>query len=154
MITSPRGEAGAVGTDDGQASTHLEELTASTCRQLLAEHTVGRVGFDSDGGSVIFPVNYQLVDDAIVFRTSPAGTLAQLRRRTSVAFEVDGIDEGGHRGWSVLVSGFAEVVTNDHQLAQLWQTGPVPWARGTRNLFVAIRLDSVTGRRIRGPWVD
>src|SRR6476661_276070 len=69
-----------------------EELTSATCRQLLAEHTVGRVGFHSAGGSVIIPVNYQMVNDAVVFRTSPAGVLAQLRRRTSVAFEVDDID--------------------------------------------------------------
>jgi nitroimidazol reductase NimA-like FMN-containing flavoprotein (pyridoxamine 5'-phosphate oxidase superfamily) len=152
-MTAPRREAAAQPVE-GRGSPHLEELTPATCRQLLAEHTVGRVGFHSAGGSVIIPVNYQMVNDDVVFRTSPAGTLAELRRRTSVAFEVDDIDEVGHRGWSVLVRGYAEVVTNDHQLTQLWQTGPVPWASGTRNLFVAIRAEAVTGRRIRGPSTD
>lgn len=152
-MTSPHRDAGDAEPGGGRGSPHLEELTAETCRQLLAEHAVGRVGFHSDGGSVIFPVTYRMVDDTVVFRTSPAGTLAQLRRRTSVAFEVDDIDERA-RGWSVLVSGHPEVVTNDHRLTQLWQTGPVPWASGTRNLFIAISMESVTGRRIRGPWVD
>lgn len=133
---------------------HLEELSPSTCRDLLAQHAVGRVGFAENGGPVILPVNYRIADTTIVFRTSPAGMLSQLRRRTAVAFEVDGIDESSQRGWSVLGRGFAEGVTGDHQLTQLWQSGPVPWAGGTRNLFIAITLDELTGRRVRGPWVD
>lgn len=153
-MTQTAGGTAAEQSDGRRGRAHLEELPPDTCRLLLEEHGVGRVGFDSTGGPVILPVNYQIVNESIVFRTSPAGTLAQLRRRTPVAFEVDGIDETSHRGWSVLVRGFAEVVTSDHQLTQLWRTGPVPWASGTRNLFIALTCESVTGRRIRGAWVD
>ncbi|GAA3711245.1 hypothetical protein GCM10022204_32490 [Microlunatus aurantiacus] len=135
-------------------AAHLEELPTPVCRRLLGEHVAGRVGFAERGGPVILPVNYRPYGDGVVFRTSPTGVLSQLRRRTAVAFEVDGIDEAGQSGWSVLGRGFAEVVTRDHQLTQLWQSGPTPWAQGTRNLFIAVTFESLTGRRVRGPWAD
>ncbi len=144
------------GRDSGEGAlpAHLEELSPAACRELLGRHVIGRVGFTEHGGPVILPVNYRLDGDTVVFRTSPTGTLAQLRRRTAVAFEVDGVDEDAHRGWSVLGRGFAEAVTSDHVLVALWEDGPVPWAGGTRNLFIALTLESLTGRRVRGPWAD
>ena len=87
-----------------------------------------------------------------MFRTSPYGMLSELRRRTAVAFEVDGIDEPTETGWDVLGRGFAEAVTGDYPLTQLWRSGPSPWAAGTRNLFIAITLTSLTGRIVRGPF--
>jgi hypothetical protein len=51
-----------------------------------------------------------------------------LVRRTSVAFEIDGIDEHNKSGWSVLVPGFAEAMAHNCLLASAWETGPVPWA--------------------------
>lgn len=133
---------------------HFEELSRSECEALLQEHVVGRVGFCGGAGPLIVPVNYRLCAGQIVFRTSPYGMLAELRRRTPVAFEVDGIDERAERGWDVLALGSAEAVTQDHTLAELWRSGPVPWAKGTRTLFVAITPTSITGRVVRGAFVD
>jgi Pyridoxamine 5'-phosphate oxidase len=53
-------------------------------------------------------VTYQFRHGSVIFRTSPAGVLSGLVRRTSVAFEIDNIDEQNKSGWSVLVLGFAE----------------------------------------------
>lgn len=89
-----------------------------------------------------------------MFRTSPYGLLSALERHARVAFEVDDIDEDGQMGWSVLVTGSAEKVTRQYTLTTLWKEGPVPWASGTRNLFIAITPDSSTGRKARAPFAD
>ena len=135
-------------------SSHLRELTWAECEKLLQQHVVGRVGFCGAAGPLIVPVNYRFYTGQVVFRTSPYGMLSELMRRTPVAFEIDGIDEPAETGWDVLGRGFAEAVTLDHHLTQLWSSGPVPWAKGTRNLFIAITLTTLTGRVIRGAFAD
>ena len=135
-------------------SSHLRDLPRSACEELLGQHIVGRVAFCGAAGPVILPVNYRLHNEQVVFRTSPYGTLSELRRRTPVAFEIDGIDESAATGWDVLGCGFAEAVTGDHTLSQLWRTGPIPWAAGTRSLFIAITLTSLSGRTVRGAFAD
>jgi hypothetical protein len=135
-------------------SSHFEELTQVQCEELLQQHVVGRVAFCGTAGPLILPVNYRVSTGQIVFRTSPYGVLSELRRRTAVAFEIDGVDESAEMGWDVLGLGFAEAVTSEHSVNQLWRDGPVPWAKGSRNLFVAITLTSLTGRVVRGAFAD
>jgi nitroimidazol reductase NimA-like FMN-containing flavoprotein (pyridoxamine 5'-phosphate oxidase superfamily) len=100
-------------------------------------------------GPQILPVTYQYRNGSLVFRTSPVGVLSGLVRRTSVAFEIDGIDEHNKSGWSVLVLGFAEAMAHNYLLASAWETGPVPWADGTRNLFIEIKPRKMSGRVVR-----
>jgi nitroimidazol reductase NimA-like FMN-containing flavoprotein (pyridoxamine 5'-phosphate oxidase superfamily) len=80
--------------------------------------------------------------------------LSSLGRHTRVAFEIDDIDEERESGWSVLVLGSAERVTREYTLTSLWKDGPVPWAEGTRNLFIMITPETITGRAVRAPFVD
>ena len=137
-----------------RGSSHFRELTRAECEERLQEHVVGRVGFCGAAGPLILPVNYRVHTGQVVFRTSAYGMLAELRRRTPVAFEVDGIDEPAETGWDVLGRGTAEAVMHDHLLTELWGSGPIPWAKGTRNMFIAITLTSLTGRVIRGPFAN
>ena len=137
-----------------RGSSHFRELTRAECEEWLQEHVVGRVGFCGAAGPLILPVNYRVHTGQVVFRTSAYGLLSELRRRTPVAFEIDGIDEPAETGWDVLGRGTAEAVMHDHVLTELWGSGPIPWAKGTRNLFIAITLTSLTGRVIRGPFAD
>ena len=137
-----------------RGSSHFRELTRAECEERLQEHVVGRVGFCGAAGPLILPVNYRVHTGQVVFRTSAYGMLAELRRRTPVAFEIDGIDEPAETGWDVLGRGTAEGVMHDHLLTELWGSGPIPWAKGTRNMFIAITLTSLTGRVIRGPFAD
>jgi hypothetical protein len=90
----------------------------------------------------------------VIFRTSPYGPLAGLVRRTSVAFEIDSIDEQDKSGWSVLLLGFAEAMAHDYLLTAAWETGPVPWADGVRNLFIEITPRKISGRSIRSASTD
>jgi nitroimidazol reductase NimA-like FMN-containing flavoprotein (pyridoxamine 5'-phosphate oxidase superfamily) len=136
-------------SEEGPPTGSFGELSEAECKQLLAQHTAGRVGFMVGDGPQILPVTYQYRTGSVIFRTSPYGPLAGLVRRTSVAFEIDGIDEQNKSGWSVLVLGFAEAMAHDHLLASPWDTGPVPWADGVRNLFIEIKPRKISGRAVR-----
>ncbi|WP_270887559.1 pyridoxamine 5'-phosphate oxidase family protein [Pedococcus sp. 5OH_020] len=140
-MTSPQEQKPSTG--------NLAELSETDCRDLLAQHTVGRVGFVAAEGPQILPVTYQYRTGSVIFRTSRYGPLAGLARRTPVAFEIDGIDEQDKSGWSVLVLGFAEAIAHDHLLTSAWETGPVPWADGVRNLFIEIKPRKISGRSVR-----
>jgi uncharacterized protein len=136
-----------------RAPSRFVELSENECIKLLAEQTVGRIGFMTPDGPQILPVSYQYRFGSVIFRTSPAGALAGLTQRTSVAFEVDKVDERGRSGWSVLVLGFAEAMVHNYLLASTWETSPVPWADGTRNLFIEIKPRKISGRSVHAPTV-
>jgi hypothetical protein len=96
---------------------------------------------------MIMPMNFTLSDERIVFRTLAHGAAARAVT-TAVAFEVDDIDDFLEAGWSVVVSGTAELLTEE-ELARLSGGGaPDPWVEGPRTLFVAIPIDQVSGRQL------
>jgi hypothetical protein len=65
------------------------------------------------------------------------------------SFQVDEIAEASQAGWSVLVVGVAEWVTDTEELREIWgQEEPQPWAEGERNVLVSIRPSTDTGRRV------
>jgi uncharacterized protein len=136
--------------DQKPSSGNFTELSEAECKELLTQHTAGRVGFMAPEGPQILPVTYQYRNDTVIFRTSPFGPLSGLVRRTSVAFEIDDIDEENKSGWSVLVLGFAEAMAHNYLLTSAWETGPVPWAEGTRNLFIEIKPRKISGRAVQG----
>jgi uncharacterized protein len=134
--------------DQKPSRSNFTELSDAECQELLAQHTAGRVGFMAPDGPQILPVTYQYRNGSVIFRTSPVGVLSGLVQRTSVAFEIDGIDEQDKSGWSVLVLGFAEAMAHNYLLTAAWETGPVPWADGTRNLFIEIKPRKISGRSV------
>ena len=138
---------------DAGRTGRFVELTKEDCREKLAGRTTGRVGWTSGSGQCILPVTYALHADKVVFRTSPYGVLSQLTRPTDVAFEVDEVDERSGQGWSVLIQGRTERVVLPSDLVALWaDPGLVPWAPGTRIIFVAVTPQTVSGRSVRAPF--
>ncbi|QJS13854.1 DUF1918 domain-containing protein [Streptomyces argyrophyllae] len=135
----------------GHALLHpqLRDLAPEECRTLLSTHGVGRVAVSaSDGRPAVVPVNYEIVADAIVFRTAP-DSVAAAAAETEVAFEVDHVDDAMSQGWSVLAVGPASVVTEPEAVHRLTQHAhTTPWAGGEREMWVSIRPTSLTGRRI------
>jgi uncharacterized protein len=135
--------------NQNRSTSNFDELSEEKCKELLAQHTAGRIGFLAPDGPQILPVTYQFRNGSVIFRTSPVGPLSGLIRRTSVAFEIDAIDEQQHSVWSVLVLGFAEAMAHNYLLSAAWETGPVRWADGTRNLFIEIKPRKISGRAVR-----
>ncbi|MER8162024.1 pyridoxamine 5'-phosphate oxidase family protein [Streptomyces sp. NPDC094472] len=128
---------------------HLMELDPTECRARLATHGVGRISVSTSRGPAIIPVNYSVIDDAVVFRTAPDASPVAAAG-TDVAFEVDHIDEALSQGWSVLVVGRARQVTEPAAARELADKAfTTPWPGGSRDLWLRIEPTSVTGRRIQ-----
>src|SRR5262245_52003398 len=99
-------EARAMATGDRV----YEELSVGECLALLATHRFGRIAVVVDGRPVLFPVNYALEGDSVVFRTAP-GTKLSGAALGHVAFEIDGVDDATQTGWSVIVQGVGSEIT-------------------------------------------
>jgi nitroimidazol reductase NimA-like FMN-containing flavoprotein (pyridoxamine 5'-phosphate oxidase superfamily) len=135
---------------DGRAGSDptFTELTVQECRELLSTHGMGRVARPTVSGPVIVPVNYSVVDGAIVYRTAP-GAMPSRAAGCQVTFEIDRIDEAFAEGWSVLALGRARAVTDADDVRRLTEHAfSTPWAGGSREEWVRIDALSLTGRRI------
>jgi nitroimidazol reductase NimA-like FMN-containing flavoprotein (pyridoxamine 5'-phosphate oxidase superfamily) len=129
-------------TDNG-----LELLPPEECRALLGRASVGRVGVTVAALPAIFPVNYALLGDDIVFLTGEGTKLRAAAQQAVVAFEVDDVDAAGG-GWSVLLVGMASEITDPAERASAEALGLEPLAGGRRDHFVRIRPEFITGRRV------
>ncbi|HEV7525605.1 MAG TPA: pyridoxamine 5'-phosphate oxidase family protein [Acidimicrobiia bacterium] len=92
-----------------------ESLSEAECRRLLGCHTLGRVGITNGGLPLIVPVHYVYDDGVIVFRTGAGTKLRTATNGDVLAFEVDAYDTETGRGWSVMVTGRATVLTTGHR---------------------------------------
>ena len=77
----------------------VEILEREECLRMLGEQVVGRLGFVDLGQPLILPVNFELDDDVVVFR-SAEGTKLRSGLGSEVCFEVDGVDRVARAGWS------------------------------------------------------
>ena len=130
--------------------TWMEHLPAQECWALLAEAPVGRVGVLVDSAPEIYPVNYAVDGESVVFRTDPGTKLRALDRSPSVCFEADDVDAEDRTGWSVLIKGRATELSS---AADLVTAGELPlrfWGSGDKSHWVRIVPAEITGRRI-GP---
>jgi uncharacterized protein len=133
--------------------SRLELIDRRECFRLLAREPVGRLAVVLGGRPFIFPVNYLLDGETIVFLTD-AGTKLDALSSSPVAFEVDGIESRTHSGWSVHVSGYAREVTtfsSPELVRRIDALALRPWAPGDKGHCVQIVPESVTGRRIAHP---
>jgi nitroimidazol reductase NimA-like FMN-containing flavoprotein (pyridoxamine 5'-phosphate oxidase superfamily) len=129
------------------------ELNREQCLELLATGVVARVAVCTPDGPHIVPINYALHDDAVVFRTSPYSVLGTRGWMQRLALEIDQVDYGRRDGWSVVAAGMGEMVEDADDLATiqfLWD--PRPWAGGSRPLYIRLRWDSLTGRKLGTGW--
>jgi len=133
-------------TSPGWVHGRITELDRAECLELLMSRSVGRVGFGTADGPLVLPVNFVPYDGGVLFRTSPHNSIAQNLNGKPACFEVDEIDDFTESGWSVLVRGTAAFVDDPATLPR--DERPVPWAEGTRSLFVHVPGTSVTGRRL------
>lgn len=134
----------------GQPITRLER---AECLALLEAEDVGRLAVLQGHAPAIFPVNYVLDGDTIVFRSGP-GTKVVHGPRSLAAFEIDHLDRTHRRGWSVVATGTLEVVgrRDDPGVpAHLRHLPVMPWASGDRELIVRLVPGTITGRLIGPP---
>ncbi|HUF33338.1 MAG TPA: pyridoxamine 5'-phosphate oxidase family protein [Acidimicrobiales bacterium] len=127
----------------------LEVIERDECLRLLASRQVGRLGVVDGRRPLIFPVNYVVAGEEIVFRTDP-GTKLTAALRANVALQIDEVNEEERTGWSVLVSGRAEEIDSfrNEAVRALLDLPVRPWSAGSKAHWVRIVTESVTGRRL------
>lgn len=129
-------------------SSNLERVGVSECLGLLGSVPVGRIAVSERAIPAILPVNFVVFGDSIVVRTAAGGPLARAVSGSVVAFEVDGFDRFSKTGWSVLVVGHARLVVDTDEYRALSRLDLTPWAGGTRDAFILIGIERLSGRRL------
>lgn len=129
-------------------TTWLIDIGAEQCDGLLANATLGRLAVIVDGRPEIFPVNHVFDPEqrCVAFPTNAGTKLHGALGWPWVAFEVDGLEEDG--GWSVLVVGRAEEVTDPDEIQRLSALRHVLWRSGEAVHWLRIVPAKTTGRRI------
>ena len=125
------------------------ELSREECLSRLPSEGVGRLAIAGSDGAHIFPVNYVVHRDSIVFRTAAYSELGQHPWASSavVAFEIDHLDDASRSGWSVVVRGQPQRIEDEAELETIaWTNDPSPWAGGLRRQYVRVPFSEVTGR--------
>ncbi|MEU4675305.1 pyridoxamine 5'-phosphate oxidase family protein [Amycolatopsis sp. NPDC023774] len=125
--------------------TELRPLTTRECIDLLSTQPVGRLVFSENALPAIRPVNFSVHEGNIIVRSSRTGSVAKLRDEV-VAFEVDSIDLATRTGWSVVVLGKANPITEIDELVALAEPRHRPWPGGERSHFVRIPIEVINGR--------
>jgi len=136
------------------ASATVLTLPEDECWSLLRKHNVGRLAIVVEGRPRIFPVNYAVGDNALVFRTEPGAKLTH-GPGSAACFEIDEFDHRNSTAWSVMVVGVLNDITeaNDVRSRGLRRLPVEPAAPGPRLHWLALNADEVSGRRFRGGWI-
>ena len=80
----------------------LEALARDECRRLLSSTNIGRLAYCTDAGPRIMPMNYTLVSEAVVLRTSIDTEASPQLFDHPIAFEVDQVDDSFRRDGAYL----------------------------------------------------
>jgi nitroimidazol reductase NimA-like FMN-containing flavoprotein (pyridoxamine 5'-phosphate oxidase superfamily) len=130
-------------------SAGLEVLSREECHKLLASVPIGRIVFTERALPAVQPVNFVVDGDEVVIRTSVGSKLAAAARNAIVAFEADEFDPLTRTGWSVTAVGRARAVHDPAEIERLAGLGLTTWAPGSRDHYIVVRTDQITGRRLR-----
>jgi uncharacterized protein len=142
----------AAGSEKTRPETVMLELDRTECRRLLAATSVGRIAVSVSEWDhpVIRPVNYVFDEpsQSVLIRSDEGLKLFAVLQSAKAAFEIDGFDPAGHVGWSVIVVGVTEEVTNLAELRRIGRLDLESWAPGHKDRWIRLRANRVSGRRI------
>ncbi|ALJ21316.1 pyridoxamine 5'-phosphate oxidase family protein [Microbacterium sp. No. 7] len=131
-------------TDNADAVTHL---TDAECFERLAQHELGRLVTSVGAVLDIFPVNYVLDGQTIVFRTAEGSKLTELTINDQVLFEVDSFTDAD--AWSVVVRGAAARLDTAAEVEAADRLPLTPWIPTLKYNYVRVTPDAVSGRAFR-----
>ncbi|MFE9451596.1 pyridoxamine 5'-phosphate oxidase family protein [Streptomyces sp. NPDC006739] len=126
------------------------DLDQAEALRLLGSVSLGRIVFTRQALPAVRPVNHVLDNGDIVILTHEGTALAAHAQQSDgtgvvVAYEADAIDPDTHLGWSVVVTGYAHIVSDPLVLTRV--LGLLrPWAPVEgRDQAVRIHPELVTG---------
>jgi len=132
------------------APRRMGQLGRAEALRLLGSVSLGRIVFTHQALPAIRPVNHFMDSEDIIVQLHDGATLASIVTPTQatgvvVAYEADVIDPETHIGWSVVVTGYAHLVTDEGELAR-FAARLRPWVQHpAMNSALRIRPDLVTG---------
>lgn len=122
-------------------------MSDADCWDHLNSHELGRLVTSVAGTLDIFPVNYVVDGESLVFRTAEGSKLVELTVNDEVLFEVD--DYSSADAWSVIVRGHARRIEDLAEREAAEQLGLSPWIPTLKYNFVRIQATSLSGRAFR-----
>ncbi|MFI6360142.1 pyridoxamine 5'-phosphate oxidase family protein [Streptomyces sp. NPDC050743] len=129
------------------------DLDPAEALRLLGSVSLGRIVFTRQALPTVRPVNHALDSGDIVIRTHEGAALTSHAEEADgtgvvVAYEADAIDPDTHLGWSVVVTGYAQLVTDPVELDRIRELLQ-PWAPiEGMDQAVRIRPELVAGVRL------
>jgi nitroimidazol reductase NimA-like FMN-containing flavoprotein (pyridoxamine 5'-phosphate oxidase superfamily) len=123
----------------------LDELPRDESLRLLAGVPMGRIVFTVRALPAVRPVNHLVDGEDIIVRTHlGASVVSAATGGVVVAYEADSIDPVDRLGWSVVVTGVAELV-QDPDEADRYRQLLRPWVNKAMDQVIRIRPEIVTG---------
>jgi nitroimidazol reductase NimA-like FMN-containing flavoprotein (pyridoxamine 5'-phosphate oxidase superfamily) len=131
---------------NSEPTSEVQSLEHHECWSLLRTVSVGRLAVLVDGHPDIFPINYVVDGETIVFCTAEGTKFAAIFISDSVAFETDAFDEATGDAWSVVVQARAQEIPM-HDLVDDAAFPLYPWSATPKSRFVRLTPLQITGRR-------
>jgi nitroimidazol reductase NimA-like FMN-containing flavoprotein (pyridoxamine 5'-phosphate oxidase superfamily) len=101
----------------------------------------------------IFPVNYVVDGESVLFRTAQGSKLFELTVNDEVLFEVD--DHTDTDAWSVILRGRAHPLERSEDVERADGLGLRPWIPTLKYTYVRVEPTALSGRAFeRGPEPD
>ena len=137
MITAP----------EHDSSFCAAEMARSQCLELLGGAQIARVVLSIKCMPVALPVNVSLLGEDVIFSTDRGSKLTAAVEGQVVSVEADDIDLMYRTGWSVLVTGRAQLITEPADIE--WASSRLqPWAPGPHPFLVRVSSTLISGRRL------
>ena len=122
-------------------------LSEGDALALLASVPVGRLVYSDRALPFVTPVNFIVDGGDVVIRMGRRSTLATHTPGHIVVFEVDEIDVVDRSGWSVVVTGRAELIEDADEVARLDAWNLQTWQPTTGDRYLRLRPEIVSGRQ-------
>lgn len=131
----------------GSTNRRVVPVDYHRCEELLRNYSVGFVALVAGDGPHVYPVSYRYHDHGVVFRTAVHSILGRLAVGQPSAVQVADLDVSSRTGWSVLVRGRSQMITEPAELVAMWSAdGLQPWTDGLRTVFIKIPATQLSGR--------
>ncbi|MFG2147295.1 pyridoxamine 5'-phosphate oxidase family protein [Streptomyces sp. NPDC048696] len=123
----------------------MVEVSGTEALWLLESAAQGRLVYFQHDRAVVRPAVHVLQYGRLIVRT-PAQQAA-LSGRAALTYQADEIKVAGGTGWTVTVTGPAEVITNPDEAAHYRRTLS-GWAHGPHDTLLRIQPQTVAGFRL------
>ncbi|MFJ3667259.1 pyridoxamine 5'-phosphate oxidase family protein [Streptomyces sp. NPDC090106] len=127
------------------ATARMVELSGAEALWLVEGSRLGRLVLVQRELAVVRPAGHALEYGRLVVRTPVQGAAVP----TTATYQVDEVREASGTGWTVNVTGPADIVTDPHEVAHHRRT-LTGWTHGPHDTILRIQPRTVTGFRLTG----